>query len=581
MKNVFVILLVLTLMSYSQNIFEDALVPIANVKWSTSAWCDYNNDGSLDIFLAGQAENGDIVSKLYKNNGNYSFTEITAGIIGVMYGSAAWGDYNNDGYADLLLMGKYNDSTDNFFTISKVYKNNGNGTFTDIGAQIQNMAYGKAIWADLDNDGLLDIFLTGYNWWYSIGSYSEHYTKIYRNLGNDTFVEISTALNDLSGSGADIGDYNNDGLNDIILNTYENSSRVTKIFRNDGNWAFTDINAQIIGVDQGSVSWGDYNSDGLLDVLIAGQSSSGPVSKVYRNDSNVFFTDINSPLTGVKEGCAVWGDYNSDGYLNILLSGMNNLGQMTTELYRYKGNDVFELCPSFQQNIVPAYRCHISNSINTFNRSLDILITGLSSSFKPFSKVYKNKYTGYSHPTSPSNLSFSQKGDRITLAWDKGTSVKTPQDALTYNLYVRTDGNSENIMGCESIIANGKRKITAMGNAFHNTEWTVKDLPNGTYYWSVQTIDNRFIGSSFAAESSFTKITISSPPNPDITYFEAGDVNIVWDEVSNATSYKVFASDDPNGTFADVSSEGTFTGTSWTGTGTGTKRFYYVVAVSE
>jgi len=86
---------------------------------------------------------------------------------------------------------------------------------------------------------------------------------------------------------------------------------------------FTLSSIDLTGVYQSSVAWGDYDNDGDLDILLTGKAgSNNPVAKVYRNDSGTF-TDIGASLTGVYGGSAAWGDYDNDGDLDILLTGMN------------------------------------------------------------------------------------------------------------------------------------------------------------------------------------------------------------------------------------------------------------------
>ena len=94
--------------------------------FSSVAWGDYDNDGYLDILLTGQSSSS-YISKIYRNNGNNTFTELNRTYInGIGYSSASWGDYDNDGYLDILLTG-YNESD----RVSKIYSNNGDNTFTE------------------------------------------------------------------------------------------------------------------------------------------------------------------------------------------------------------------------------------------------------------------------------------------------------------------------------------------------------------------------------------------------------------------------------------------------------------------
>ena len=101
-------------------------ISLTSVSASSVAWGDYDNDGDLDILLIGYS-NGGPVSKIYHNNGDNTFTEQTSiSLIGVYYSSAAWGDYDNDGDLDILLTGYSNSGP-----VSKIYRNNGNNTFTE------------------------------------------------------------------------------------------------------------------------------------------------------------------------------------------------------------------------------------------------------------------------------------------------------------------------------------------------------------------------------------------------------------------------------------------------------------------
>jgi len=111
---------------------------------------DYDNDGNLDLLVG---------SRVFHNNGNNTFTELPGlSLPPVMYGTAVWGDYNNDGKPDILLTG-YSGSYSPF---TKVYKNNGDNTFTeDPACSLTGVGFSSAAWGDYDNDGDLDIILTG------------------------------------------------------------------------------------------------------------------------------------------------------------------------------------------------------------------------------------------------------------------------------------------------------------------------------------------------------------------------------------------------------------------------------------
>ena len=107
---------------------------------------------------------------------------------------------------------------------------------------------------------------------------------------------------------------------DILLTGLDTSSNpVSKIYRNNGDNTFTEqTSISLTGVDGGSVAWGDYDNDGDLDILLTGYSNSGIVSKIYRNNGNNIFTEQTSiSLTGCYGSSVAWGDYDNDGDLDI------------------------------------------------------------------------------------------------------------------------------------------------------------------------------------------------------------------------------------------------------------------------
>ncbi|WP_226389509.1 FG-GAP-like repeat-containing protein, partial [Penaeicola halotolerans] len=209
-----------------------------------------------------------------------AFEAINAVLEGVAEGSVAWGDYDGDGDLDVLLTGR-NASGQG---ISQVYRNNGDNTFTDINAGLAGVSFSSVAWGDYDGDGDLDILLTGF-------SASSRISQVYRNDGGDNFTAISAGLEGVSFSSVAWGDYDGDGDLDILLTGQAASGRISRVYRNNGDNTFEDINAGLEGVGFSSVAWGDYDGDGDLDILLTGQAASGRISRVYRNNGDNTFED--------------------------------------------------------------------------------------------------------------------------------------------------------------------------------------------------------------------------------------------------------------------------------------------------
>jgi beta-glucosidase len=305
--------------------FTDIGAGLAGVYNGSLAWGDYNNDGHLDLAVCGMAGTTNITT-IYRNNGDGTFTDINAGLTGVRYGSVAWGDYNNDGHLDLAVCGMVGTTN-----ITKIYRNNGNGTFTDVGAGLTGVSRGSLVWGDYNNDGHLDLAVCG-----MVGT-TTSITTIYRNNGDNTFTDIGAGLPGVFLSSLAWGDYNNDGYLDLAVCGYTGSGMITKIYRNNGDGTFTDIGAGLPGVRFGSLAWGDYDNDGNLDLAVCGSGSSGSITKIYRNNSNGTFTDIGAGLIGAYYGSLAWSDYNKDGYLDLALCGSSDEG-LITGIYKNKAN---------------------------------------------------------------------------------------------------------------------------------------------------------------------------------------------------------------------------------------------------
>jgi len=337
---------------------------------SGGGFFDYNNDGYLDIYLVNGADLPGMKSevpptnKLYRNNGDGTFTDVTleAGVGDTTYGmGCVAGDYDNDGDEDLYVTN---------FGANKLYRNNGDGTFTDVTLEA---GVGDTLWSyaaiffDYDNDGDLDLFSENYLD-YSIAKDKKCYVltfrdycspfeydgqpnNLYRNNGDGTFTNVTkeAGLYTLKGKGmgAIAVDFDNDG--DIDL--YVTNDRVPGfLYLNNGDGTFTEVGIQA-GValsDNGAAMSGmgpdaaDYDNDGDFDIYVPHYSYE--VNSLYSNDGNGFFS-FASYTAGIAKytlfyvgfagrGVAV-ADYDNDGDMDILVCDWND----TAKLWRNNGGN--------------------------------------------------------------------------------------------------------------------------------------------------------------------------------------------------------------------------------------------------
>ena len=504
--------------------FTETSASLTGVWESSVAWGDYDNDGDLDILLTGLGSTK--TSKIYRNDGSDTFTDISASLTDVSQSSVAWADYDNDGDLDVLLTGSGGSGP-----VSKIYRNDGSDTFTDISVSLTGVFYSSAAWGDYDNDGDLDILLTGYDG-------TGHVSSVYRNDGSDTFTDISASLTAVYSSAVAWGDYDNDGDLDILLTGQDASStRVSKIYRNDGSDTFTDISAALTGVSASSVAWGDYDNDGDLDILLAGDDGSSRISKIYRNDGSITFTDIGASLSNVSVCSVAWGDFDNDGDLDILLTGYDG-SSYTSKVYRNDGSDTF--------SDISATLTGITNSSAAWgdydnDGDLDIVLAGYGGS-GAVSKIYRNNsVTANTAPTAPTGLSVSagsSDSERV-LSWTAATDTETAQEGLSYNLYIGTSPRDDDVMPAMADLSgggsDGLRRIATIGPN-QRTSWTITGLAVGEYCWSVQTVDTALAGSAWATEGSLATDTIaplvsSTTPADNATGVDpTADLSITFDE---------------------------------------------------
>jgi uncharacterized repeat protein (TIGR01451 family) len=479
------------------NEFEDSGITLPHMFVShalATAWGDYDSDDDLDIVFSYE-DSDRSYTRIFRNEGGGVFTEVDVGFVGVDYSYFEWGDYNNDGYLDLLLMGRSHWYPDVY--VAKIYRNNGDGSFTDINAGLVGGYFGYGAWGDYDNDGDLDILLTSYN-----GG-----TLLYRNDGGDSFTLVNEGFIDVGSSPVAWGDYNQDGYPDILLTGFNVDTNIheTKIYRNNADGTFTDINADLIGVDGGSAAWGDYDNDGDLDFLITGCLAIYCYtfnSLIYRNDGNDTFVDINAGLPGAGDYYgSSWGDFDNDGDLDILLSGIID-SLPATRVYRNDGGDTFT---DIEFDFLTKQRGPTAWGDFDNDNDLDLLLGY---------KIYRNlTNTANTPPAAPTNLSAWGTSNTAYLSWEPSSDDHTQSNTMTYNLRIGTLSGGQDVASPMADISTGYRYIPAMGGQYQGTQAVFRwVIPGQIYYWSVQAIDSAFVGSPFAAEGMFRL------PTPTLQY---------------------------------------------------------------
>ncbi len=301
-----------------------------------ASFADYDNDGWLDLYVVNWGQN-----ILFHNDAGRGFTDVTtrAGVGGDANSqTASWGDYDNDGWLDLYVANwacyprcgrpSQGDS-------DRLYHNNGDGTFTDVTPLLQGHTYGAgfvASFTDYDNDGDQDIYLVNDEFLFPIGN------KLWRNDGpgcdGHCFSEVSSeakADTQVMGMGLATADYDNDGDFDFY---FSNAGPMT-LLQNDGDGTFADV-AELAGVDvPDGIAWGaaalDYNNDGWQDLYLAVMTTAThegiAANPLFHNNGDGTFSRVSSGSgagdVGPTMGIAT-ADFDNDGWVDLLLGNKDH-----------------------------------------------------------------------------------------------------------------------------------------------------------------------------------------------------------------------------------------------------------------
>jgi hypothetical protein len=290
------------------------------------SWGDYDGDGFIDLLGGSTAK--DKLTIVLRNEGGRRFTNV-AGDIGLTIPNRSarqtnWVDYDNDGDLDVYATDRAGDNT--------LYRNDG-GTFTRVFAGVgptDGRPTVGACWFDIDRDGDLDLFLA---------NQSGTTDALWRNDGS-SFTDVAPALGltgpprttAQGGVGCAVGDYDNDGDFDLFVPNYGRN----QLYRNNGNGTFTEVGQSLgVGVENHAVGadWGDFDSDGDLDLsVISYEGLSGaqtPANALFRNDGTVGFVNVlarESPLNAADHGVQ-FVDYDGDGGLDLTVTdGYGSVG---------------------------------------------------------------------------------------------------------------------------------------------------------------------------------------------------------------------------------------------------------------
>lgn len=328
---------------------------------------DFNNDGFDDIYIARKNRN----NSLFQNKGDGTFEDI-APVAGVDlvgdYNQSVWADYDNDGLLDFYLTTESGDQ-------NLLFRNNGDGTFTDrtadSGLRVSDFTT-AAIWGDVNGDGLKDLFVF----------LLMEDDRFFLNNGDGTFSDYTSesgiTMARLS-MGATFIDYDQDY--DLDLYVAHDGHAGNFLFENDGSGRFIDVSesTDMLTDSEGmGVSVGDFNNDGWPDIYLTNRLQ----NFLFRNNEGESFTEI-SAAAGVGDEGMGWGvswlDYDNDGWLDLYIGNDSDYSDHANVLYKNNGNETFTR--QFEEDAIAGDKGTYGTAIGDFDHDgdLDLLLANRGS----------------------------------------------------------------------------------------------------------------------------------------------------------------------------------------------------------
>lgn len=363
------------------NFVVDASSGLPQIEYSSLSFQDMDGDGDPDLFISGLNASFPYLTHIYTNDGNGNFSLHEDVFIGMYDAENAFADINGDGTLDLIIVGNPHST--------RLYVNDGTASFTEVkNTPIAEQESGDVVTADFNGDGFSDVLTAGFN------AKKEENVQLYLNDGNGGLVPTNTSsFVGLSDAVLAADDVDGDGDIDFVISGRSNTNqKITTLYINDGNAVFNATPAPLENVILGSLAFQDLNGDSFPELLLTGyNNASQRVTRLYINSAGSFSLLPNTPFTPLAFSETAFADVDSDGDIDVLIAGQASNG-LVTQLYLNDGNVGFS---TDNQNTFPGISPNnlIFVDLNGNGQS-DLLFIGDTDNYEYIARTYINDGNG-------------------------------------------------------------------------------------------------------------------------------------------------------------------------------------------
>lgn len=362
----------LTIADPGEIAFHEVVTSITPVRISSSAFGDVDNDGDQDLMVVGSDASSSYIAELYINDGGGGYDLKTGqpfvGISGSP-GSVRFGDVDDDDDLDIFMAGGTASTKE-----TAVYINDGDGNYSlSTASSFRTVNATSSIFGDFDQDGVIDLFYTG-------NDGSGDFAELYRNDGSGAF-SLQTALTGGMSSTSDAEDLNGDGYLDLILNfTDASATDLTEVYLGRGDGTFSVLSQSLFDAYHGVARLVDINGDNHTDIFITGAesySASSMKTSIFLNDGTGSFSEFTSHgLPAVILGDVNFSDLDLDGDADVIMMGYDHSFSPVTYLFENDGSGMFSEVSSI--TLPDLYQGNISTADVNGDGFPDLFLTGNS-----------------------------------------------------------------------------------------------------------------------------------------------------------------------------------------------------------